>query len=256
MSKCLSMIAVLGTFSLAAACGSDQAATGAGGSTGTGGTSGTVDTGGTGGAAGGRDDLARDCTAANTSVAPSDGLIADFTDTDGGINLVNGELAAFPNGSSAVLTYSTTGAALHVTGEIGATSQYQYPNMILGFGSCIDATAFSGVQFSISGSYSGCTMQYATADVEHQDETSGAPAATGPLGSYPPQTTIPPTQLTSTPQTLRMPFGAPASRGNPATPLDKAKLIFALWQFTVAPATGDAATSCVVDITVDDVRFY
>jgi hypothetical protein len=42
----------------------------------------------------------------------------------------------------------------------------------------------------------------------------------------------------------------------PATPLDKAKLIFALWQFTVAPATGDAATSCVVDITVDDVRFY
>jgi hypothetical protein len=57
-----------------------------------------------------------------------------------------------------------------------------------------------------------------------------------------------------------MPFSAATIFGNPQTPLDTTKLIFALWQFTIpagASATADGgAPACVADITIDNVAFY
>ena len=140
----------------------------------------------------------------------------------------------------------------------GAATQYVGGGVY--FNSCTDATAFSGVSFTISGSFSGCSMQYATADVEHQDATTDPHFATGPAGAYPPQSTITSGEVTTTPQTLTMPFTGSTMSGDPPTPLDKSKLILVLWQFTVpagAPATTDATPGgCVGDITIDNLTFY
>jgi hypothetical protein len=168
-----------------------------------------------------------------------------------------GELLAFPLPSTpATPRFSIKGGALHIVENAPATSLAQFPGVILGFETpCLDASAFSGVEFSISGSYSGCALQYATGDAAHQDAASGAPYATGPAGSYQPQATIAATQLGPNPITLKMPFvGGPAG-GSPETPVDKTKLIFVLWQFNIDPATGDSA-HCVADIKVDDVKLY
>jgi hypothetical protein len=200
------------------------------------------------------------CTAATTMLAPAGGLIADFTATDGGFDLVD-EIFPYPPAGSARPTASTSGGALHITENAPATSAPQYVGVALFFTKCIDATAFTGVQFSISGTFSGCTMQYAIVDSEHQDPASGAPYSTGPTGAYSAQATLAAAQVTSAPQTLMIPFvSASNSAGNPRTPLDTSRLILAIWQFTIpagAPATADGGTpACVADITIDNVAFY
>ncbi|MES1164449.1 MAG: hypothetical protein ABUR63_01725, partial [Verrucomicrobiota bacterium] len=209
------------------------------------------------GAAGGGPATA--CTAAMTMLAPVGGLIDDFTATDGGFALTYPPFP-YPDSGPARPTATQTGGALHITESGPATSAAQYVGVALSFVDCIDATAFTGIQFSISGSFSGCTMQYASGDSEHQDLATGAPNATGPAGAYPPQSTLSAAQVTATPQILMMPFTGTTIFGNPQTPLDTAKLIFALWQFTIpaaAPATADGGTPvCVADITIDNLKFY
>jgi hypothetical protein len=213
--------------------------------------------GGNGGGGNGGTGGVLDCTAASTVLAPTSGLIADFTGPDGGIDVAGG-LRAYPRGGAAAPTLSTSGSALRVVEDSAPMSTPQYVGVALVFAKCIDATAFSGVQFSLSGTLSGCTMQYATGDVEHQDPSTGAPYATGQVGDYQPQATIAPTEITSAAQTIMVPFvGGDLSSGNPAIQIDKTKLNLLFWQFTISPAsTTGTPSSCAADVTVDDVRFY
>ena len=169
---------------------------------------------------------------------------------------MGGRILAYPVGSASAPPYTTTGGSLHITLDEPATSVPQYLGVVVGNGeNCINATAFTGVQFTISGSLSGCTMQYYANDDVHQDDTTGARHASGPAGSYPPQTTITATQITSTPRTMKMPF-SDQSGGSPATPVDRARLILVAWQFTVDATTSSTPGSCIADLTIDDVRFY
>jgi hypothetical protein len=242
-----------------------QPAAGGGGGSGAGGSTGAA---GTGGAAGG---LGVACTAATTMVAPSNGLIADFSDPDGGLEIdgglspssdveIGGGLFAYPGGSASAPTYSLTNGALDLTVNIPATSAAQYVGLFLGFNDCIDATAFTGVSFTIGGSFAGCTMQYATGDVEHSDSTVNTYLGTGPAGSYDPQTSLTSSEITAAPQTLMMSFTSSTISGSPPTPLDKTRLISLIWQFTIPAAaspTADAApAACVGEITIDNVSFY
>jgi hypothetical protein len=238
-----------------------------------GGSAGAAGTGGAGGAT-----LGVACTAATTMTAPSNRLIADFSGPDGGLKIpdgglendggpfpasvveIGGGLTPYPIGSASAPAYDLSGGALHVTVDTPATSAPQYVGMFLGFADCIDATAFTGVSFTISGSFAGCTMQYATGDVEHSDSTVDTYRGTGPAGSYDPQTTLTAGDVTAAPQTLMMPFPNSTISGSPPTPVDKTKLIALIWQFTVpaaASSTADAApAACVADITIDNVSFY
>ena len=228
---------------------------------GSGGATGSAGATGGGGAAG------MDCTAASTTLAASSGLITDFMSLDGGGlpggfdgGLGGSMVFAYPNGSITAPTFSTADGALQIMENNAQTSTPQYVGIALVFAGCIDAAAFTGVQFSIAGSFSGCTMQFATGDVEHQDPTTGSRYATGPTGAYPAQSTLTAAEVTSTPQTLMMPFTGSTLSGNPQTPLDPKKLILVLWQFTIpakSTATSDGAPpACVADITVDNVAFY
>jgi hypothetical protein len=118
---------------------------------------------------------------------------------------------------------------------------------------CVDATAFTGIQFDISGTIggTGCTVQYSTNDSAHSNNASD-PKGAGDSTSYSPQKAI---TISSTVTTMMMPFtGTDApSGGSPATGVDKSKLTGAQWQFTTAAGT---TNSCMVDITIDNVKFY
>jgi hypothetical protein len=212
---------------------------------------GALPTGGATNANGGA--VGQDCTESSTTMAPADGLVANFSDTDGGSGFP-GRLLGFPFDGTAPIA-SIAAGALHIAQSAPATSSAQYTGVVIAFGRCIDATAFAGVQFSISGAYSGCTMKYLTGDISHQDATSGAPYATGPVGAYQPQTLISSSQLTMTPTTMKMPFDGNGLDGNPKTAINPAKIILLGWQFEIA-ASATGASNCVADLTIDDVKFY
>ncbi len=206
------------------------------------------------------------CTASNTSLAPTDGLIADFTASGGGsdaravaimggINTYGGATLGGPGSP----TYSTTSGALEITESALATSTPQYVGVVVYFNNCIDASAFTGVQFTISGSFSGCTMQYSTVDSEHDDTTyaSPSPHATGPAGAYAPQAQLTASQVTPTPTTISMPFngaGAPSGGSPDGLALDTSALDRVGWQLTIPAAIGTPA--CTASLTIDDVKFY
>jgi hypothetical protein len=128
------------------------------------------------------------------------------------------ELLSFHSAISARLpTNTVTAGALHITENAPATSVPQYVGTFLYFNGCVDASAFSGIQFSISGSFSGCTMQVFSNDTAHYDVTTGAQFATGPAGSYAPQASIDASRVSSTPQTLKVAFASQGG-GSPPTP--------------------------------------
>jgi hypothetical protein len=236
MNKSVAALSVLASFGSLAACATNKGGATSGGDSGMAGDGAATDAG-----------AGLYCTPSITVAAPADGLIADFTETDAGINILGGAPFAYPPGSASAPAYTTTGGSLHVTVNAPATPEAQYLGVIIGPEiDCMDATAFTGVQFSISGVFAGCSFQYASADDEHV----GAAA-----GNYQPKREIASSELTTTPQTLKMPFSGQVG-GNPAVPIDKSQLVGIFWEFDVAPIIGTTPSSCVADITIDDVKFY
>ena len=254
------VISLLATLGLGGACDSESkpaSGSATGGASATGGHSGTgggVGTGGVVGAAGaaGTSGVVG-CNASNTTVAPADGIIATFTGADGGVDITG---SFSPPSGAAGPTYTTDGI-LHVTLDAARTSEVQVRLVVDHFNSCVDATQFAGVQFSISGSRSGCHFGFFAEDSPHLYnfwQPSGS-HGTGPLGSHPTFATLTADQVASVPQTVMIPFASLAD-GFPATPVDKTKLTGVGWVFFVAPSTDGGATSCVADLTIDDIKFY
>jgi hypothetical protein len=198
------------------------------------------------------------CTPASTVVAPAGGMVAEFS--GGSQEPVPGRIVTYsiPKLADAGAFNYTTEGNLTVKINAPTTSRPQLLGTMFQFDSCIDASAFTGVQFTISGSFSGCSLVYGTGDVAHEDVTISGTFAAGAVGSYAPQHRIEAADLSSTPKTIKLPFTRTDIQGNPPTPIDPAKLIFALWQFVVPVAAddGSATPPCTANVTIDDVRFY
>ena len=239
-------------------CGSDSkgGSTGSAGSSGgTTGTAGTTGGGGTGGSGGsGGTSVALGCA---TSALPPSATIADFASTDGGTPVV-AIGGTFTYGSPAPVATVTNGA-WHIALTAPGTASAQYLGVGIYFNGdsagtqCIDATAYTGISFDISGSVggTGCTAQYSTNDSAHSNNATD-PKGSGDATSYAPQAAV---TATSTVTPVMMPFsgaGAP-SGGNPAVGVEKSKLTGVQWQFTVAAGT---TNNCAVDLTIDNVKFY
>jgi hypothetical protein len=114
------------------------------------------------------------------------------------------------------------------------------------------------LQFSISGSFSGCTLVHFTEDSAHvyDDGHPMSPGShgTGPVGCHPTVAGLSAAQVGSVPKTVMVPFTDLV--GFPDTPLDKTKITGFWWAFIVDPRDGQGTTSCVADLTIDDLRFY
>ena len=228
--------------------GVSGAGRGAGGGAGAGGVSGTD--GGVGGL-GGTGDAIVGCV----STPAADSLIADFSGAAGGV-AVSPMGTAFTYGAPAP-THVVVAGGWHITLTSPGAVHAQYFGVGFTLNGdpegthCLDASAYTGIRFTVSGTLAGsCIFGYAATDSQHEN-ASVDPRGTGDATAYGPQAGLP--SPPASPATILMPFsgaGAPAG-GNPAVPIDKTKLTRVQWQFTVP-----AASSCAVDIVIDDVTFY
>jgi hypothetical protein len=117
--------------------------------------------------------------------------------------------------------------------------------------SCIDASAYTGVQFDFAGDLGGCKLSVGTsfsADLSHADDSArGACSGTdsscyGPFAAVVPSTT-----------TVKVPFSA-MSGGSPQSAPDRSTIVDVVWQLS-AP-TGADGGSCAASFTVENVSFY
>jgi hypothetical protein len=188
----------------------------------------------------------RSCTPTNTSIAPANGLLADFSaKPESGVPTK--VLTSVP---SPTLTSTTADGMLTIEVHAipGAKPQILSTELLLD--GCVDASGFSGVEFKLRGTLSGCSLTYASVDPEHQYYRPGGP--------YPPQKRIAPAELTAEPRTITASFSNPESPGNPATPTDASKLVFLQWLVIVPVGSdgGEAVPPCTGTLRIDDVKLY
>ncbi|MEP6652225.1 MAG: hypothetical protein ABJA82_02640 [Myxococcales bacterium] len=147
---------------------------------------------------------------------------------------------------------------LHVAVHAAPTSQFRALIVVDHFESCVDASAFTGVQYTISGTVSGCALVHFVEDSAHLFDDgiplSSGSHGTGPVGSNPAIFSLSKGSATTLAQTLKVPF-ADLAGSKPATPIDRAKVTGLGWAFLSGPL-GPGPGDCVADLTIDDVRFY
>jgi hypothetical protein len=174
---------------------------------------------------------------------------------DGGLSLTGG-----------ITTYGTkaptastngSGALLVSENDPASATAAEYDGAVLYFSGnttgtdCVNGSTYTGVEFTISGTVTGCAVVFTINDSEHSAVSVSDPKASGPAGSYP--GTVPVT-VTSTATQTKVPFlgtGAP-SGGMPATAIDPTKLESISWQYVIQPGT----TTCTSSLTIDDIAFY
>lgn len=251
--KQASLIAALVVAGAFGCSSSGGAKTGSGGSNGSGGTpaTGGHGNGGAGGKACGGPAPTTD--AGVCQQAPCDGLIADFSSADAGIPIMGG-LTSW----SGILkpTYTLDNGTLNIMEDVAQSSTPQYLGTTLYFNNCVDASGFTGVQFTISGSVSAaCQVIFGANDLAHDDKASD-PKGKCDAGSscYAPNMAIP-MAVTSAPQVMQVPWITGSSV--PDVPLDPSHLVGVQWQFTVGPtADGGTPENCTAQLHIDDVKFY
>ena len=185
------------------------------------------------------------CSSANTTPAPTSGVLADFSTIPAKV------ISSVPRGAvpGATMTSSTQDGKLTINVKAALGAKPQIFSTSLFFDGCVDASGFAGIEFSISGSLSGCSLTYASVDPEHQFYRAGGP--------YPPQTRISQVDVKSQPKKIVAPFRGSEIAGSPPTPTDPSKLAFIQW-LVIAPVAADdgSAPPCAGSIIIDDVKLY
>ena len=234
----------LATVGSAGCSSSSSDGTGTGGSTGTGGTgTGTGGTGHTGGSTG------TGGTAAACPATPA-AAIVDFS-ADAAAAQVGAPYKGADTGLTAP-TVSTTSGALVVTVATGpASTMYPYAYVGLPFNACVDASTYTGVTFTASGTLSaGCSIQFSVVDKEHSTTTNnGTCTETNCYAS----SKIFPLPATPTPVTIKFADQTGGGAATTAAPVDPTEILNIQWQLNV-PAGADAG-GCTGSFTIDNVAF-
>jgi hypothetical protein len=213
----------------------------------TGATNGSAGAGGADQDAGKADGAIRGCVASNTVSAPANGVIANLTG--------DADIPAF-NSTASSGSFSQVAGTLNIQENQPAGPGAQYPGMILSFPGCIDASAFSGVAFDVSGSIAGCSMQYATNFIEDDAFPSDPRGLCNQPVCYSPQTSLFPTSAATT---VEVPWSSLTffATGNPvADPDDPARIDSLEWQFTVPAASDGGSDACIANADITNLRFY
>ena len=194
------------------------------------------------------------CTSANTQSAPPDNLIGDFAgdagagDAGSGLAIAGG-ISVW--GGSAQPTWSVDGDTLTLTENASATSAAQYVGAVLYFNKCVDAADFAGVEFTMSGTISGCTLVYSanySGTTDSAIDPKGTCVKSGTTGCYAPQKTL---TVSSSPTQIRIGWDD-TTGGSPVAPVDESKLTGIQWQFTIPAGTG----TCSASISISNLKFY
>jgi hypothetical protein len=203
------------------------------------------------------------CTAMNTDLAPTSGIIADFMSGDGGLAVAGG-LTTY--GGVAAPTYLVNSGSVDIMEAAGTSPNGpQYAGFVLFFNNCVNACAFKGVSFSIKGTISaGCTMQFSSNFT--QDVCNDGTTNTDPKGSYKydagtscpaysPQLNL--KTITATAQTIQVAFDdAMLIGGVPETTVDNGHITGVQWQFTIPPVGDGGPQACIANINLSNIKFY
>ena len=93
---------------------------------------------------------------------------------DGGIEILGGVTTYSGTGKP---TYTIADNAVTIMENFASGAAPNYVGTVLYFNTCIDASAFAGIQFDLSGSTTGCTIQYSANDAPHDDMGTDAKGA-------------------------------------------------------------------------------
>lgn len=202
-------------------------------------------------------------------------LITDFSDALQGTNAVGSpdfEFGTPPDGlgggsytyhapllAPPVLSLVPTadGQALAVTADPGVPHDSSNEWVGFGFGigyavgTCIDASRYQGVQFTIAGSLGTCELLFGVVFSEDQDVTyspaTGACAAGAACYSPHSAPLIP-----DAAGVIQVPFATINQTGSPTSTVNPKTIAGIEWQL-LAPLTGPP---CSASFTVDDVKFF
>jgi hypothetical protein len=236
--------------------------TGSGGVTGSGGTTGAGGTTGTAGAAG---SAALACTA-----NPTTALISNFgtASGDGGVTAsgtwgTTGQLTGSVFGYGGKLTSDagtmssvkatinrTTGMNLELKGTVLAAD---YAGGGMAFGTCVDSSTWTGIEFTLGGTADGCSITFQLQTESQEPPSNKGTCTASSCYSFPQiPVTIP---ATAGPTVVK--FSDLNGSGMPSAPADFEKEMFGLqWQFTsVAPPDGGVQVGCSPDMTITDVMW-
>ena len=142
---------------------------------------------------------------------------------------------------------------------VPASSNYMGLGLFFSSTSCLDVSAYTGIQFDFSGDLGGWNLQaginFSGDNASSNDMARGA-CAGGNSACYNPSAEVTAAALAATPAapTIRVPF-ASFSGGMPFSALDPSTLVTVQWQLT-QPAGGSDGGGCAADFTVAKVAFY
>ncbi len=242
---------------------SNSTTTGSGGSAGTSASGGSAGTGtsasggsaGTGTAGASSQDAGSACTG-KTDAAPTGGVIDEFTavgDAGATPSGIPGGYTTYSDPAGAPPTVTFVNGTAHVVENATATASPRYVGFVIYFNDCINASTFTGIEFTISGTMTGCTMQlsanYSGNDNKASDPAKGSCSMPPAADCYANQKAV--TGITTTPTTVQVPWSG-FTGGVPAGPTDSSQLTGVQWQLTIAAGTG----TCAADISITDVKFY
>jgi hypothetical protein len=153
-------------------------------------------------------------------------------------------------------TIAIVNGALHVTIDTPPTAAIQYVGFGIFFNACTNGGQYTGVQFDIGGTMTGCSLQFI---VNFRDDATLAndPTKGGCTlaNCYGPQTNL---NFTATVTSSPHPF-VTLTNGFPVTTVDTTFLTGFAWGFVIpaATSTADAGTDdCIADFTIDNVTLY
>jgi hypothetical protein len=167
-------------------------------------------------------------------------------DLTGGQSLYQGDTAS---AITATVDNTVADPALHLAATVTTGG---YSGYVMWFGPCVDASAYSGISFDISGSLGGATLAFQVQmnDDYPIDVANKKGACTG--GSWT-QTACwnnrAAVTVTADPTTVSFTW-AELTGGYPTTPIDPRQLLGIQWE-----ANCSGAAACVVDLTLDNVQF-
>lgn len=252
-----------GLISSGCSSNSNNKSIGSGGSAGTTASGGSAGTGksasggsaGSGTAGASSKDAGSACTG-KTDLAPTDGIIDEFTaigDAGATPSGIPGGYTSYSDPPGAPLTITFVNGAVHLVENAAATASPRYVGFVLYFNDCVDASTFKGIEFTVGGTMTGCTLQlsanYSENDNKASDPAKGSCSMPPAPDCYSNQKGV--TGITDTPTTVQVPWSA-FSGGVPAGPTDSTQLTGVQWQLTIPAGTG----TCAADLSITNVKFY
>jgi hypothetical protein len=202
--------------------------------------------------------------ASGATKPPVSALITDFSDAApdpanagefrfgaGTAARVQGGTTIFSNPASTPGVLSLSGGALSFSATVSAPAasgadEYPFNGFVLYIDgpACVDASAYSGMSFTLSGTLGTCNLTLAFAYADDLAATSDANRGLCSGTCYPAQYSV-------TTSFTAVDFGAtPTVVGMPVPKVDQAKLLGVQWQLEPS-----GTASCTGNFTVDNVMF-